>query len=161
MKALIAGLGLLLALAVPALAVEPNERLADPVLEARAREISKGLRCLVCQNESIDESNADLAKDVRLVLRQRLLAGASDAQAMQYIVDRYGTFVLMSPPVEPATYVLWFGPAVVLLLAVGGVGMAVRRSRLAVAPMPPPLDAAEQARLAKLLHDSDQPESAA
>ena len=91
-------------------AVEPNERLADPALEARARAISGELRCLVCQNESIDESGADLAHDIRVFVRQRLTAGDTDAQAIQAVVNRYGQFVLLKPPVEPATYVLWYGP---------------------------------------------------
>src|SRR5580658_5618092 len=106
--------------AAVAWAVEPSERLADPALEARARAISRELRCLVCQNESIDESNADLAHDLRLLLRQRLAAGDTDRQAIDFIVNRYGDFVLLKPPVEPATYFLWFGPAA--LLIVGGVG---------------------------------------
>ena len=101
---------LLLALARPAFAVEPRERLADPALEARARAISSELRCLVCQNESIDESGADLAHDIRMLVRERLTAGDTDAQAIQAVVNRYGAFVLLKPPVEPATYVLWYGP---------------------------------------------------
>src|SRR5580658_3514058 len=103
--------------AAVAWAVEPSERLADPALEARARAISQTLRCLVCQNESIDESSADLAHDIRVLLRQRLLAGDTDAQAVQYIVARYGQFVLLRTPVEPATYVLWYGPGALLLAA--------------------------------------------
>ncbi len=89
--------------------------LKDAALEARARAISQELRCLVCQNESIDESNADLAHDLRVLLRQRLAAGDTDRQAIDFIVKRYGDFVLLKPPVEPATYFLWFGPAAVLL----------------------------------------------
>ena len=140
---------LLLALAVPAAAVEPNERLADPKLEARARAISAELRCLVCQNESIDESGADLAHDIRVLLRQRLVAGDTDAQARQYIVDRYGDFVLLKPPVEPATYLLWFGPFA--LLVVAGAGMVVALRRRHAAAEPPPLDDAEKERLERLM----------
>jgi len=142
---------LLLASVVAAQAVEPSERLADPVLEVRARAISRELRCLVCQNESIDESNADLAHDLRVLLRQRIAAGDSDQQAIQYIVDRYGQFVLLDPPVEPATYALWFGPPALLL--VGGLGAAFYLRRRAPLAPPPPLDAAERQRLDEILHE--------
>lgn len=141
----------LLALAQGARAVEPGERLADPVLEARARALSKELRCLVCQNESIDDSRADLAHDLRVLLRERLKAGDSDGQALQYLVSRYGDFVLLKPPVEPATYVLWFGPPA--LLALGAIGAAVHLCRRRGALAPPPLTAEERGRLARLLKD--------
>src|SRR5690348_18309284 len=107
MRRVLLGLALAAAIARAAFAVEPGERLADPALEARARALSQELRCLVCQNESIDDSNADLAHDLRVLLRQRLAAGDSDRQALDYIVARYGDFVLLKPPVEPATYALW------------------------------------------------------
>ncbi len=154
MSRILASLALLAALALPALAVEPNERLADPVLEGRARTLSKGLRCMVCQNESIDESGADLARDVRVKLRERLTAGDTDEAAVRFIVDRYGKFVLLNPPIEPATYVLWFSPVVILGVATGGILAAIRRRKAAATP-PPPLDAAEQARLAALMQESD------
>jgi cytochrome c-type biogenesis protein CcmH len=144
----------LLGIAAHALAVEPSEMLKDPKLEARARAISEELRCLVCQNESIDESNAALAHDLRVLLRQRLEAGDSDAQAIQYIVDRYGQFVLLRPPVEPATYVLWFGPAALLLLAGAGATLYLRRHRPESAPAAP-LSAAEEERLQSLLREGD------
>ncbi len=144
MKALLA---LLLLLALPALAVEPNERLADPALEARARALSRGLRCLVCRNESIDESHADLAHDVRVLLRERLSAGDSDTAAIRFITDRYGDFVLLDPPLKTSTMVLWMAPPALLVVAFGGVLLAARRRR---AP-PAPLTAEEQARLATLL----------
>lgn len=131
-------------------AVEPSERLADPVLEARARALSKELRCLVCQNESIDDSNADLAHDLRVLLRQRLKAGDTDQQAIQFLVSRYGDFVLLKPPVEPATYALWFGPPAALLLGALGAFVHLRRRRRTAAPLAP-LNDAEQRRLAKLL----------
>jgi cytochrome c-type biogenesis protein CcmH len=100
-----------------ALAARPDEMLTDPALEARARTISKELRCPVCQNQSIDDSDADLAHDLRVLVRQRLKAGDSDEQVKQYIVNRYGDYVLLDPPFKSATYVLWLGPAVILLLA--------------------------------------------
>ncbi len=111
----------------PSMAVEPGEMLADPVLEARAREVSKGLRCVVCQNQNIDDSNAGIARDMRLVLRERILAGDSNTQAQQYIVDRFGSFVLLKPPVTPVTYVLWVGPLVLLILTTLGFAMKFRR----------------------------------
>jgi cytochrome c-type biogenesis protein CcmH len=146
---------LLAASLVPrSLAVEPNERLADPALEARARAISEELRCLVCQNESIDESNADLAHDLRVLLRERIKAGDTDAQAVQYIVDRYGNFVLLKPPVEPATYVLWFAPPALLLL--GGIAtLFYLRRRVATNAEPAPLSEAERRRLDAMLQEGE------
>jgi len=135
-------------------AVEPSEMLKDPALEARAREISKELRCLVCQNESIDDSAAGLAHDLRVLLRERLVAGDSDKEAVQYIVDRYGQFVLLRPPVEPATYALWYGPFGLLLLAAIGVVVYVRRRPRMIAA-PAPLDEAERQRVAQLLREGD------
>lgn len=101
----------------PALAVEPHEMLNDPALEVRARAISREIRCLVCQNQSIDDSSADLARDLRLLVRERLRAGDSDEQVRRYLVDRYGEFILLRPPIRPGTYALWFGPAIMLGLA--------------------------------------------
>ena len=152
MKALLALL-LLLSLGAAAFAVEPAERLADPALEARARALSEELRCLVCQNESIDESAAPLAHDLRVLLRERIAAGDSDAQAVKFLTDRYGDFVLLKPPVEPATYALWFGPIIVLLLAAGG-SLVYLRHRKAV-PAAAPLSAAESRRLERLLHEGE------
>ncbi len=149
---LLSALSLLFVLAGAALAVQPNERLADPVMEARAREISKGLRCLVCQNESIDDSAADLAHDIRVLLRERLKAGDSDAQAIQFIVARYGDFVLLKPPVEPATFLLWFGPPAVFLVAGAGIALAVWRRRSI--PDAPPLTDAEREKFEKLLRET-------
>ena len=142
---------LLLFVSAGALAVEPNERLADPALEARARALSKGLRCLVCQNESIDDSNATLAHDLRLLLRERIAAGDSDQQVQQFLVSRYGDFVLLRPPVEKATYLLWFGPPILLALGATGAALYLRRRQGSAAP--PPLSAAEEHRLAELLRD--------
>ena len=109
-------LGLLI-LVSPALAVNPKEMLNDPLLEARAREISKGLRCVVCQNQSIDDSDASLARDLRIVVRDRLLAGDSDKEVTNYVVSRYGDFVLLRPPFKAATLVLWLSPLIFCLLA--------------------------------------------
>jgi cytochrome c-type biogenesis protein CcmH len=145
---------LLLAVAGSAAAVEPRERLADPAQEARARALSKELRCLVCQNESIDDSSADLAHDLRVLLRERVAAGDGDAQALQFIVDRYGDFVLLKPPVTPATYALWFGPAAVLALgAVASLSYLRRRRAGDGEGEPAPLTEAERRRLARLLKD--------
>ncbi len=152
---------LLLAAAMPPFgpssgrAVEPNEMLADAALEARARDISRGLRCLVCQNESIDESNADLARDLRVLVRERLVAGDSDGQVVQFIVDRYGDFVLLRPPLKPATYPLWAAPVVILVIAAAVIAMYLRRHRRA--PPQPPLTADEQARVVELLKADREP----
>ena len=107
-------------------AVEPSERLADPALEARARTLSTELRCLVCQNQSIDESNADLAHDLRVLLRQRLVAGDTDQQVLDFVAARYGVFVLLDPPFAPLTWVLWLTPPVLVL---GGGGLLLLRAR--------------------------------
>jgi cytochrome c-type biogenesis protein CcmH len=149
-KAILALLALLL-LAPAAFAVEPSERLSDPALEARARALSEELRCLVCQNETIDESGAPLAHDLRVLLRERIAAGDTDAQAMKFLTDRYSDFVLLKPPVVPATYLLWFGPIIVLLLAGSGALIYLRR-RKAAAPVAP-LSAAEERRVEKLLKE--------
>jgi cytochrome c-type biogenesis protein CcmH len=132
-----------------AIAVNPDEVLDDPVLEGRARGLSKNLRCLVCQNQSIDDSDADLARDLRIIVRQRLVAGDSDEQVIQYIVDRYGDYVLLEPPVKGITYVLWFGPVILLALAGGGLLIAARRRR-ETAPAEG-LSEDEKRRLAQLL----------
>jgi cytochrome c-type biogenesis protein CcmH len=152
--------------ALPVAAVQPDEMLADPVMELRAREISKELRCVVCQNESIDESNAELARDLRLVVRERLVAGDADDQVIQYVVDRYGDYVLLRPPFKGSTYILWFGPVLFALLAAFGgwrfyrarnaaAGTAGAADPVAAEPPPPPLSAEEKRRLDKILKDSD------
>lgn len=104
----------------PSFAVNPDEILQDPGLEARAREISKGLRCVVCRNQSIDDSNAEIAREMRIILRERLLAGESDEEAAAFLVQRFGMFILLKPPVVPMTYLLWAGPAILLLAAIFG-----------------------------------------
>ena len=132
-------------------AVEPGERLADPALEARARGLSKELRCLVCQNQSIDESNADLAHDLRLLLRQRLVAGDTDQQVLDYVAARYGVFVLLDPPFAPLTWVLWLTPPALVLGGGGLLLLRARRRRLE--PLVPELSREESARAAVLLGD--------
>jgi len=138
----------------PARAVEPGERLADPALEARARAISSQLRCLVCQNESIDESGADLAHDIRVLVRQKLTQGDTDAQTIQSVVARYGQFVLLNPPVEPATYLLWYGPPGLVLVGLAGTLVWLRRRQSAM-PAAAPLSQDEAHRLDALLRESD------
>ena len=133
-----------------AVAVEPAERLPDPAQEARARTISAELRCLVCQNESIDESHAELAQDIRALVRRRLTLGDTDAAALQAVVDRYGSFVLLRPPVRPATWLLWYGPAAAVLLGLGGIAAWLRRSGAAAVT---PLTPAEQDRLVVLTRE--------
>jgi cytochrome c-type biogenesis protein CcmH len=141
---------LLVVIAAPLVhAVEPSERLSDPALEARARGLSKELRCLVCQNQSIDESNADLAHDLRLLLRQRLAAGDTDQQVLDYIAARYGVFVLLDPPFAPLTWVLWLTPPVLVLG--GGGWLLLRARRRRVEPAVPDLTPDESVRAAQLL----------
>ncbi len=142
---------LILALmASPVFAVQPDEILDDPVLEARAREMSKGLRCLVCRNESIDESNADLARDLRLLVRERLVAGDSDEAAIEFIVDRYGEYVLLKPTMAGANKLLWIAGPVMLLLALG-IGITYIRKRENAA-VPDALSDQEKNRLSKILN---------
>ena len=141
-------LALLLVCAVPAFAVsDPAEMLPDHAQELRAEQIGSQLRCLVCQNESIEDSGADLAKDLRHIVRQRVAAGDSNQQVMAWMVARYGNFVRLKPPFEPATWLLWGSPWLALL--VGGIWILLgRRQKTAVLP---PLSADEQARLAQLM----------
>ncbi len=149
MRLLIVALVLYVAGAGLAGAVEPDEMLDDPVLEGRARDISKNLRCLVCQNQSIDDSDADLARDLRIIVRQRLVAGDSDEQVTQYVVDRYGDYVLLRPPVKPSTYMLWFAPAIILLAGAAGLAIIARRRRTGAGPKA--LSAREETRIRELL----------
>ena len=130
-------------------ATSPDEVLDDPVLEQRARALAKELRCLVCQNQSIDDSDADLARDLRQIVRERLIAGDSDAEIIAFVTDRYGDFVLLRPPVKPATWGLWFGPLIVFLIAAAGLALYLRRRKAPEAA--PNLCAEEQARLDALL----------
>ncbi|MEQ8295252.1 MAG: cytochrome c-type biogenesis protein CcmH [Nitratireductor sp.] len=135
--------------AAPGLAVEPDEVLDDPALEERARDLSTNLRCLVCQNQSIDDSNAELARDLRVLVRERLLAGDSDEEVIDFVVARYGEFVLLRPRFSLRNAALWATP--VVLLALGGVFLLVNgRARR---PGPPPLSAEEQKKLDEILRE--------
>lgn len=134
---------------VSGLAVQPDEILEDPALEERARELSKGLRCLVCRNESIDESNADLARDLRLLVRERLVQGDSDAEVITFLVDRYGEYVLLKPTLTGSNLLLWIAGPMLLL---GGVGIAaVYIRRRSSASGPEGLSDADEARVQEIL----------
>ena len=141
-------------LALPAAAVQPDEILKDPALEHRARELGALLRCVVCQNQSIDDSNAELARDMRLLVRDRLTRGETNDQVIDYVVERYGDFVLLNPPFKGITYVLWFGPAILVVMGIAGVILFYRR-REDEQTGPTPLDADEQRRIKTLLQDKD------
>ena len=158
MRRCLAPLALALALLAPGAlaATNPDEILADPVLEQRARELGKELRCLVCQNQSIDDSDADLARDLRRIVRERLVAGDSDAEIRGFLTARYGEFVLLKPPVGPATLGLWFGPVLVLAIAGLGVFLYLRRTRTGTSPAAP-LSPEEQAHLQALLDEEAKP----
>jgi cytochrome c-type biogenesis protein CcmH len=142
----------LMLLAAPAFAVQPDEILPDPALEARARDISSGLRCLVCRNESIDESNADLARDLRLLVRERLVAGDSDEEVLDFVVDRYGEYVLLRPTLTGSNLILWIAAPAMLLVGVG-IAVVYLRRRETAAPAAGDLSEAEKARLAEILKD--------
>jgi cytochrome c-type biogenesis protein CcmH len=149
----LAALFLVLTMAVPVAAVQPDEVLADPALEERARDISGDLRCIVCRNESIDESNAELARDLRLLVRERLVAGDTDQEVMAYVVDRYGEFVLLRPPMTGSTIALWLTAPVLLLLGLGLSVAYIRRRSKAAAPVEAALSEDEAARLKEILRD--------
>ena len=145
-RAILAAL-LALLLAGAASAVEPNEMLKDPALEARARSISQEIRCVVCQNQSIDDSNAEIAHDLRVIVRERLLAGDTDRQVKDYLTARYGDYLLLDPPFRAKTLVLWLGPALILLIGIAVIAGAARKRR----PLPvAPLSEEENRRLARL-----------
>ena len=137
-----------LLIAGPAFAVQPDEVLQDPVLEARARALSGDLRCLVCQNQSIDDSDATLAKDLRILIREHLVKGETDGEIIDYVVARYGDFVLLKPRFNPSTWALWATPFVVLSI---GIAALWRRRRNAESTTEQPLSMAEQAELKKAL----------
>ncbi len=134
---------------VTALAVNPDEVLKDPALEERARALSAQLRCMVCQNQSIDDSNAELAKDLRLLVRERIVGGDSDAQVIDYVVSRYGEFVLLKPRLSIKTVALWSAPALLLVIGAGTVFMMTRRRK--TRPEETLLTPDEQARLDRIL----------
>ncbi|MEO5336821.1 MAG: cytochrome c-type biogenesis protein CcmH [Magnetospirillum sp. WYHS-4] len=141
---------------LPAFAVEPNEILKDPALEHRARDVGQALRCVVCQNQSIDDSNAELARDMRILVRERILKGDSDRQVLDYMVSRYGDFVLLDPPFKATTYALWFGAPLIVLLGLGGVLLFYRRRNADGAEIPDepaPLSAEEKRRLEALFKE--------
>ncbi|WP_281684649.1 cytochrome c-type biogenesis protein [Thalassobaculum salexigens] len=146
-------LALLLLAAGPALAVQPDEVLDDAALEARARTLSAEVRCLVCQNQSIDDSNAELARDLRLLVRERLIAGDSDQEVLDFLVARYGPFVLLEPPKTESTLILWYGPAA--LLGLGAIVVIVTLARRRKAATPTPLTPEERMRLDALLDEED------
>lgn len=140
-----------LLLASPAFSVQPDEILPDPVLESRARDISQGLRCLVCRNENIDDSHADLARDLRLLVRERLVAGDSDVQTVDYIVARYGEYVLLDPTTRGANMLLWWAGPLMLLIG-GAAAFAYLRRRKSAPEVPSEaLSAEEAAKLAEIL----------
>ncbi|WP_347266371.1 cytochrome c-type biogenesis protein [Paracoccus sp. (in: a-proteobacteria)] len=152
MRVLLLCLSLLMAL--PVLAVQPDEVLPDPALEARAREISKGLRCPVCQGESIDESNAPISRDLRLYLRERLVAGDSDREAVQAVTDRFGEYVLFEPPARGVNWLLYLaGPAMLLLGLVLGWRFVRGRGAADEAAPAPALSEDEKARLERIMRD--------
>ena len=150
MKRIALAIVLALSLVSTAFAIGPDEMLKDPALEARARTIGQSLRCLVCQNQSIDDSDASLARDLRILVRERLTAGDTDQAVIAYVVSRYGDFVLLKPPMKAETLVLWFGP-LLLLVGVGSIIFVRARRKRVVNTMPLSLD--EQAELARLIGD--------
>ncbi|KAA2317501.1 cytochrome c-type biogenesis protein CcmH [Pseudooceanicola sediminis] len=141
-----------MALSGPVLAVQPDEILSDPALETRARDISRGLRCLVCRNENIDDSNADLARDLRILVRERLVAGDSDAEVVDFIVARYGEYVLLMPTAGGANWVLWGAGPGMLLIGLG-IGVLFIRRRGRPGDEPAGLTEEEDARLQEILRD--------
>ncbi len=145
---------ILMLVVTPAFAVQPDEVLDDPALEARARELSEGLRCLVCRNESIDESNAELARDLRILLRERLVAGDTDQEAVDFIVARYGEYVLLKPTTTGANMMLWLAGPIMLLIA-AGLGWNFLRSRSLTPENPESgkLSDEEQERLRQILEE--------
>ena len=142
-------------LVVNALALQPNEVLKDPALEARARALSKDIRCLVCQNQSIDDSNADLARDLRVLVRERLQKGDSNPEILDFLVKRYGDFILLKPPVKVSTYLLWYGPIGILILGVIGLIVFFRNRRVVPARTTAGLSEDEEKRIAALLDDGE------
>lgn len=157
MRRLVLGMVCALLVAGPVAAVLPEEQMSDPALEARARDISRELRCVVCQNQSIDDSDAPLAADLRAIVRERLAAGDTDEEVMAFIVARYGSFVLLKPPIDLQTILLWSAPLVVLIPGGLALFFYLRRRGRAGAAEPLPLTAEERGRLSALLKADDAP----
>ena len=155
MRRLLLACGLMLLAIVGARAVQPDEVLPNPALEQRARAISGGLRCLVCQNQSIDDSDAPLARDLRILVRERLVAGDSDGAVIDFVVARYGDFVLLRPPINAQTALLWAAPFAILLFAFVFLWRRLR-NRPVPAAGPVGLSAEEQARLAALVEPDEK-----
>lgn len=143
--------------ALPAYAVRPDEMLADPAQEARAEAVGRELRCLVCRNQSIEDSEADLAHDLRVVVRRRIAAGDSNAEIVAYIRSRYGDYVLLRPPLDAGTLLLWAGPAVILAIGAVGIVLFYRRRRSALAGAVAPLSRDEEERLAHIVGEAAEP----
>lgn len=152
MKRFVVLVWLSVVLSAPVMAVEPDEVLKDPALEARARALSQTLRCMVCQNESIDESHAPLARDLRLLVRERIKQGDSDAAVREFLVARYGEFILLEPRFSPRTWLLWGIPVLALIAGIGGIALALRRR----APAAAPLSEEEKRRLSALLEKNNK-----
>jgi cytochrome c-type biogenesis protein CcmH len=148
----------LLAFAAPAMAVNPDEMLKDPVKESRARDLGRDLRCLVCQNQSIDDSDADLAKDLRIIVRERITAGDSDEQVKTFLVDRYGDYVLLKPPFKLSTLVLWLGPFALFAVGIAVIFGFYGRRRIVVNPTAAPLSNDEKRRFEQLLREQSAKE---
>lgn len=152
MRRFVTALLFCLAMAMPAVAVQPSEVLDDPVLEERARRLSAGLRCMVCQNQSIDDSDAELARDLRVLVRERLVAGETDEEVIDYVVSRYGEFVLLKPRFSLRNALLWSTPAVLLLLGGGSIAFYAARRKSAAATV---LSDDEERRLREILKRSE------
>jgi len=158
MRRILFSLAVVLTMAQPALAVDPREMLPDAAQEHRARELGKELRCLVCQNQSIDDSDADLARDLRIIVRERIKAGESDQEVLNFVTARYGDYVLLKPPFKLSTYALWFGPLIIFAAAVLAVFAFYRRSSQSpVESLACPLSDEEQLQVENLL--KEQPKS--
>ena len=149
---ILTGVWLLISIANPALAVNPDEVLDDPVLENRARSLSAEIRCLVCQNQSIDDSDAQLARDLRILVREKLVEGQSDQEILEFLVERYGEFVLLKPRFNTGTFILWIAPFLVLVLAGATIFLYIRKTK-GLKPESAGLSEEEKKRLSELLDD--------
>lgn len=147
------GLLCLVLLVLPALSVEPDEMLPDPAQEARARALSRELRCVVCQNQSVDDSDAPLARDIRVIVRERIAAGASDEEARDFVVARYGKFVLLNPPLAADTFIVWVGPFILFFAGLGLAAYYVRRAGPRLTS-PAPLTADDEDIIARRLDEA-------